>query len=89
MPSGRRRTTLTPEREQRLEVELLLYKEALQRAEEDLKLHIFRASEAGMSLRKLATILEIRSPDTIARWRDEGEQARDRRSSEDPLRPGE
>jgi transposase-like protein len=83
------RHELPPERKAALVAELLIYKAALRRAEEDLKIHVSRAYDAGMNLRDIAKVLDMKSSNTAMRWRDEGGQARNRRRSEDPLRPGE
>lgn len=80
--AGRRRTELTPQREEALVTELRLLQRLAREAEEELKVHVFRASEAGMSLAKIRDALELKSADTTRRWRAEGEQVRARRRSD-------
>jgi hypothetical protein len=77
------RTELTPERKAALRVELQIFRTAVRRAEEDLKVHVSRASEVGMSLREIADALGMKSADTAARWKAEGDEARDRRRGGD------
>lgn len=85
---GRRRTELTPERKARLIAELQVWQAAARRADEDLKVSVARANEAGMSLQAIADVLELKSADTARRWKVEGEQARDRRGDDGPGGPG-
>lgn len=82
------RPKLDSEREAALERELLEYQFLRERAEEDLKIYVSRAFDAGMSVRKIATVLEV-SPDTASKWKDIGEQARERRRSGGVDRSGE
>ncbi|MFB7294197.1 hypothetical protein [Actinacidiphila glaucinigra] len=66
---------LTPERRAALIANLRLRQHFVENADLDLKRHIARASEEGMSLGEIASVLGLKSPEAALRWRDEGERA--------------
>jgi KaiC/GvpD/RAD55 family RecA-like ATPase len=77
--AGRRAVShLTDERREALAGELKEYSWEAKRAEEELKIHVYKAFAAGMSTREIGMVLD-KTSSTIVRWKDEGEQARERR----------
>jgi DNA-directed RNA polymerase specialized sigma24 family protein len=57
-------------------------------ADEDFAVQLFVAYERGMSLREIAALYGVRL-ENVQKWKDRGEQARNRRLGEDPDRPDE
>lgn len=84
----RPRTGLTEERKTALRTELRIFMTAAQRAEEDLRVYVYMANEAGMTFRDIGDALGV-SPNTARLWKVEGEQARERRRGGDPGGSGE
>lgn len=84
-----RRPKLTdPQRRAALERELVEYALIAARAMEDLKIHVSRAYDAGMTTREMGELLDV-TGGTISIWKEIGEQARVRRRGGDPGGPRE
>lgn len=71
-----------PQRRAALERELVEYALIAERAMEDLKIHVSRAYDAGMTTREMGELLDVTSG-TISNWKEIGEQARVRRRGGD------
>lgn len=86
--AGRARSELTPERKAAMAAELALFKERVRLAEEDLRVHVSRTCDQGMTYREIGDALGI-SHNTARLWKNEGDQARDRRRDGDTGESGE
>lgn len=79
---------LPPERRAAIADELRFHQQLEDRAALDKYVRVSFAYDAGMTTRDLGKAMGV-SPDTAGRWKDWGEQERERRRREDPGRPGE
>lgn len=61
-----------------MELEIVELYTALQRAQDDLYIHMHRSQTAGLTTREMADVLPV-SQDTASRWARLGEAARKKR----------
>ena len=97
MPKRRRQSDVPPEVMEiaRRELEDSQALEVLQEkhttaveADQDVKIHVYLLAERGMTYERIGQYIGGKSPQTVMRYRREGEQAYNSRR-QDPERPGE
>lgn len=79
---------LPPDRRQAIAEELRFHARLEERAALDKYVRVSFAYDAGMTTREIGVVLDVTSG-TASRWKDWGEQERERRRREDPGQPGE